>query len=134
MEIDYERLAELLADRLAPALPSSVSLVSVGDTLVASSFPPTLTLMRLDYRELGHVPDRWESLMDAIANALDQIEDEASEATADRYESDFAVEEEQLRIWFGLVPPGTMETAWRHVLPELVSIPLEEFTTPPTAA
>jgi hypothetical protein len=30
VEIDYERLAGLLVDRLAPALPSSVSLVSVG--------------------------------------------------------------------------------------------------------
>jgi len=134
VEIDYQRLACLLADRLAPALPGPVSLVPVGATLVASSRPPALILMRLDYGAVGHDPDRWKSLLEALGNALEQIEDEAGEATADRYESDFAVEEEQLRIWFGVVPPGTIDTAWREVVPELRPIPLAEFTTPPTAA
>jgi hypothetical protein len=126
VEIDFERLATLLADRIAPAIPDAVSIVPRGNTLVTSGF-------RIHLQPMGGVGDRWESLMDAIGNALEQIEDEASEATADRYESDFAVEAEQLRIWFGLVPPGTKDTAWRDVLPELAPIPLAQFTTPPTA-
>jgi hypothetical protein len=123
VEIDYERLAELLADRLAPALPGAVSIAPRGDTLVTSGF-----LIHL--RPTEGVWDRWEPLIDTIANALEQIEDDASEATAERYESDLAVEQDQLRIWFGLVPPGTTDGAWRDVLPELAPIPLARFTTP----
>jgi hypothetical protein len=127
VQIDHERLAELLADRLAPALPGAVSIAPRGDTLVTSGF-----LIHL--RPMGDAGDRWESLMEAIATALEQIEDDASEATGDRYESDLAVEQDQLRIWFGRVPSGTAEGAWRDVLPELAPIPLTGFTTPPATA
>jgi hypothetical protein len=85
---------------------------------------PGRTVLRLDYNaQLGGIED---SLEDPIGNALGQIVDEACEATADRFESDFAFGDGVLRLWFGLVPPARPATEWRKILPELPPIPLDD--------
>jgi hypothetical protein len=56
------------------------------------------------------------------------VADEACEATADRYECDFAFEDGAIRLWFGRAartpPPAT---DWRELLPELPPIRFSEF-------
>ena len=68
-------------------------------------------------------------LRDAVVEALDDVADEASEASADHHECDAAVEGDRLRIWFGTVPPGTpqIHPPWREVVVELAPIPLDQI-------
>jgi len=127
--IDFERLAALLQERLQPVVPGGVRLQTDG-ALVAmwTDGFQGLTILTLDYnaRE-GSIED---ALADPIANWLTQVADEASEATTDRYECDFAFKDGGIRIWFGTAPrtppPGA---EWRDLLPELPPIPFGEIIT-----
>jgi hypothetical protein len=63
-----------------------------------------------------------------VVDALNDIGSEVSQATTDHYESDAEITFDAIRIWFGLVPPGSPEGAWRDVVPELQPIPLAAIT------
>ena len=129
MEIDFERLATLLQQRLQPVVPSGVLLQADGRVVVmwTEGFQGR-TLLTLDYNALEESVE--QALEDPIGKALTQVADEASEATTDRYESDFAFEDGGIRIWFGAAPhtpPPDVE--WRELLPELPPIPFGEILT-----
>lgn len=62
-----------------------------------------------------------------ISDALRNLADEFCEETHDYYESDVAIEDGAIRIWFGLVPPGSPEGPWREVVPELAPISLSSL-------
>lgn len=89
------------------------------------------TVLLLDYNDRANVDGPVEEwLEDPIGNSLTQIADEASEATTDRYECDFAFDGDAIRLWFGLVtraPP--LEVDWSDILPELPPMPLTDFVT-----
>jgi len=127
VNVDHEMLARLLEERLQPVVPSRVRLRAEGPMLVmwTQGFQGW-TQLRLDYNAgEGSVE---ESLEDPIGNSLTQIADEASEATTDRYECDFAFEDGAVRLWFGRAPrtpPAAAE--WSELLPELPPIPFSEF-------
>lgn len=129
MEIDFERLATLLQQRLQPVVPSGVRLRADGAVVVmwTEGFQGWTRLTLDDNALAGGVE---EALEDPIGSSLTQVADEASEATTDRYESDFAFEDGGIRIWFGAAPrtpPADVE--WRELLPELPPIPFGEILT-----
>ena len=130
VEVDFYKLARLLEERLQPAVPSGVRLQAEGATLVMWTYGfQGRTHLALDYNAAECGVE--ESLEDPIGNSLTHIADEASEATTDRYECDFAFESEAIRLWFGQCPetsPPT-DTEWREVLPELPLICFSEFIT-----
>jgi hypothetical protein len=64
---------------------------------------------------------------DRLNETLTDIADDASEETHDYYESDAEITSDEIRVWFGVVPPGTPEGSWRDVLPELQPIPLSSL-------
>jgi hypothetical protein len=132
MQVDYERLAELLEEPLQPVVPDRIRLRRDGATLTmwTEGFQG-LTLLSLTYNAHVNVSGQVEeSLEDPIGNLLTQVADEASEATTDRYECDFAFGGDVIRLWFGLAPPTPATNEWRDVLPELPAIPLSEFVAP----
>jgi hypothetical protein len=127
--LDFERLAALLQERLQPVVPSGVRLRAEGAVVVMSTEGfQGWTILSLDYNALeGSIE---EALDDPIGNSLTQIADEASEATTERYEGDFAFEDGGIRIWFGAAPRTPPPDAdWRDLLPELPPIPVEEIVT-----
>jgi hypothetical protein len=85
------------------------------------------TVLSLDNDRANEAGPLDEWLDDPIGNMLTQVADEASEATTDRYESDFAIEAEVVRLWFGRVPPTSRTHERRDVLPELPSLRLRDF-------
>jgi hypothetical protein len=64
----------------------------------------------------------------ASRRRLNDIATEVGEATTDHYEEYAEIDGGEIRIWFGLVPPGSPEGAWRDVVPELEPIPLAAIT------
>ncbi|HEY2787957.1 MAG TPA: hypothetical protein VGI72_00810 [Gaiellales bacterium] len=63
-----------------------------------------------------------------VVDALNDIATEVGEATTDHYEEYAEIDGGEIRIWFGLVPPGSPEGVWRDVVPELEPIPLAAIT------
>jgi hypothetical protein len=153
------RLAELLVDRLGPALPEGVvaSLATEedldrvrslharlrdawgpddspypeygrADGVLCVSVPPSpsrrIVPLTVEHERL--FTD--DALSDAVIQALNAVADEASETSTDHHECDAAVEDGELRIWFGVVPPKTPSGPWRAVVAELTPIPLDEIT------
>jgi hypothetical protein len=127
--IDFERLARLLEKRLQPVVPSGVRLWAQGAVVVMSTEGfQGWTILTLDYNALEESIE--EALDDPIGNSLTQVADEASHATTERYEGDFAFEDGAIRIWFGAAPrTRPPEADWRDLLPELPSIPFAEILT-----
>jgi hypothetical protein len=129
VRIDFERLATRLQERLQPVVPSGVRLRAEGAAVVmwTEGFQGR-TILRLDYNALeGSIE---EALEDPIGSSLRQVADEASEATTERYECDFAFGGDEIRIWFGAAPRTRPPDAeWRELLPELPAIPFEEILT-----
>jgi hypothetical protein len=129
VRIDFESLATHLERRLQPVVPSGVRLRAEGAVVVmwTEGFQGWTALTLDDNALAGGVE---EALEDPMGNWLTQVADEASEATTERYESDFAFEAGGIRIWFGTAPrtpPPDVE--WRDLLPELPSIPFQEILT-----
>lgn len=152
VDVDFERLAALVCERLAGALPAGMAVAPIGDGeyeqlvlrrwRVAHGGPPVL-------RERGIIVVAFSSHSgrriiqvgpydpegpadldpDRVGEMMSDVADEACEHTADRYEGDAAIEGDRLRIWFGLVPTGSGDALrWRDVLPELEPIPLDAIT------
>ena len=63
----------------------------------------------------------------AVMDPLNDLSDEACEETHDHCEWNMDLEQCAIRIWFGVVPPGSPACAWRDVLPELASIHLSSL-------
>jgi hypothetical protein len=141
--VDYVRLAELLTERLRPVLPIGMAVDvatpeyvdhlgarhlggprlrhEMGVVVVSSADGPGRRMI-----QLGPFPPEQPGELDIelIAIALSDIADEASETTTNRYEADAAVEGGDIRVWFGLVPPGPTSAPWRAFVPELPSVPI----------
>jgi hypothetical protein len=134
--IDLVRLAELLIERVGPALPEGV-VVSLAaeedlerlrrirartrdlsppdfppppeygheDGVLCVSVPPSPSrrVFALTYNRQRVFTD--DALSGILIEALGAVADEASEASADHHECDAALEDQVLRIWFGVVPP-----------------------------
>jgi hypothetical protein len=129
--IDLARLAELLVSRLIPALPDGVTArlgteedvegfsalrshwppgfpppieygLADGVLVIHVPPPPARRVIALTYNHQRAFAD--EALADAVNEVLQGVADEASEASADHYESEATVEGDRLRIWFGVVP------------------------------
>jgi hypothetical protein len=127
--IDFERLATLLERRLQPVVPSRVRLRAEGAVVVmwTEGFQGRTRLTLDDNAHAGNVE---EALEDPIGTSLTQVADESSEATTDRYECDFAFEDDGIRIWFGAAPrTRPPDVKWRDLLPELPPIPIGEILT-----
>jgi hypothetical protein len=148
-------LAELIVARLIPALPDGVvarpaTEADIGDLrrvrartpdpgfptppeyglvngvlVVHAQPPPARRIIAITYGDQRILTE--EHLAIAVNEALQAVTDEASEASADRYESDASVENGRLRIWFGVVPSGRSPGRWRDIVAELDSIPLSQI-------
>jgi hypothetical protein len=115
-------LAALVVDRVAPALPTHVTLTVADPGVLAISDPTTRWEITV---ELSHVGG-WspDDVLVRVVGALNDIATEVGEATTDRYEEYAEIDGAEIRIWFGLVPPGSPEGEWRDIVPELEPIPL----------
>ncbi len=148
-DVSYLRLAELLVERLRPVLPARMRLriaseaevdeMNARNVRMAPGFPgyrhdrgvvvvafegdPGLRVIHVGPFEAEPEFDHW-----VVTQALSDVADEASEETHDRYESEAAIAEGAVRIWFGLVPPRSPDGPWRDVVPELEPIPLAAIT------
>jgi hypothetical protein len=119
---DATRLAVLLAERLAPVLPSPLRLIVRGPTLIVAGTEG----MGLTVLDLGPHPRGERDFGFGLAELLDQLSDEASEETTEPYTADCRVDGDRLRLWFGRVPAGIPEHRWREVIPELEPIALSD--------
>jgi hypothetical protein len=128
MQVDFDRLANLLQARLDPALPDRVRVRAARGRLVVwtEGFRGWSELL-LDFTELGG-PAPPTDFAWSLHNGLTQLADEASDATANRYDYDIEVENGVVRLWFGRIPNTPPPPPSRHVLPELEPIPLAAFT------
>jgi hypothetical protein len=154
-EVSFLRLAELLLERLRAVLPARMSMriataaevteMNASNARFAPGFPAYhhargVVIVSFDGdpgRRVIHVgPFGAELELHSwmVSDALSGIADEASEETHDYYESDAEIEDGAIRIWFGLVPPGSPEGPWREVVPELAPIPLSTVCAAETAA
>jgi hypothetical protein len=153
--IDLARLAELLVTRLNAALPDGVVArqgtdddimlrmealegpppgfptppvydLTDGVLVLHVPPPPARRVIALTYNHDRVFTD--DHIAQAVDEALMGVADEASEASADHYESESAVEGDQLRIWFGVVPARTPPGRWRDIVSELSPIPLDEIS------
>lgn len=124
-ETSLRLLAGLLADRVAPALPAGLRLFidDRGDLAISSQRLGIVTV------GFSSVPG-WDpgSVLVRVMDALNDIATEVGEATTDHYEEDAEIASDAIRIWFGLVPPGSPQGSWRDVVPELAPIPLAAIT------
>ena len=142
-DVDYLRLAEVLIERLRPAVPArmvmriatvaEVAEMNARNARLAHGFPAyhhARGVVILSFEgdpglRVIHVgPFGTEAEFDvcAVSDALRDLSDEISEETHDNHESEVAIEDGAIRIWFGLVPPGSPEGSWRDVVPELEPI------------
>lgn len=150
-DISYLRLAELLIERLRLVLPAcmhiriataaEVAEMNARNARFAPGFPAYhhdrgVVIVSFDgdsRRSVIHVgPFGADLELDSwvVSDALSGIADEACEETHDYYESDAEIESDAIRVWFGLVPPGSPEGPWREVVPELTPIPLSAVRPP----
>jgi hypothetical protein len=111
VDVSFERLAAVLSERLGSVLPMGMTVViTTSDVAERMAQSP----------EVG--------VDGCIAQLLTGIADEACDHTTDRYEADAEIDGDRLRLWFGLVPPGSGDAPrWRDVLPELAPIPMVEI-------
>jgi hypothetical protein len=149
--VSYLGLAAALVERIQPVLPEAIRLRVAGPAevealndrwarapfkqpahrhdmgLVVLSFVRRAETRWIQVGPFGEsgpgVLDIWE-----VRQALSDLADEASEETTDRYEADAEVEGPAMRVWFGLVPPGSPQGGpWRDVVPELAPILLADI-------
>jgi hypothetical protein len=120
------RLAALVVDRIGPALPRHVTLRVAELGVIAISDSTTWSEVTVQFSRVGG----WsaDDVLVRVVDALNDIGSEVIQATTDHYESDAEITFDAIRIWFGLVPAGSPEGAWRDVVPELQPIPLAAIT------
>jgi hypothetical protein len=125
-ETSLRLLAESLANRLAPALPAGLRLFVDDRGILTISDERTRRIVTIG---VSSVPG-WDldSVLVRVADALNDIATEVGEATTDHYEEYAEIEGGEIRLWFGLVPPGSPEGQWRNVLRELAPIPLSRLS------
>ena len=124
-ETSLLRLAWLLADRIAPAMPAGLVLTVDRLGTLAISDERTERVVTVGW---SSVPG-WDAdaILVRVADALNDIATEVGEATTDQYEEDAEITSDAIRIWFGPVPAGSYDGPWRDVLPELAPIPLSSL-------
>lgn len=126
------RLAEVLADRLSPRLPAGLEMRAEGDAVLV--YAGGARSMVIPVRPFGDGAEAAEAVLDVLLAARDEAEGHARR----RYETDVALEEGELRMWFGRLDPLDAEPPWRGVVDELPAVPvaplLDEGTTTPTVA
>ena len=126
------RLAEVLADRLSPRLPAGLEMRAEGDAVLV--YAGGARSMVIPVRPFGDAAEAAEAVLDVLLAARDEAEGHARR----RYEADAALEEGELRMWFGRLDPLDAEPPWRGVVDELPAVPvaplLDEGTTTPTVA
>ena len=124
------RLAEVLADRLSPRLPAGLEMRAEGDAVLV--YVGGARSMVIPVRPFGDAAEAAEAVIDVLLAARDEAEGHARR----RYEADAALEEGELRMWFGRLDPLDAEPPWRGVVDELPAVPvaplLDESTTTPT--
>jgi hypothetical protein len=131
--IDTERLAALLVSRLRPVLPAPVTIEQRGRSLTIRGEGGGWSGYEFESGRRVGAEDAIEPfLMHEVGELLAQIEDEASESTADRYASDLEVALDQglLRLWFGVAPNTFEPDDVRRLVPELEPIRLEDIAAP----
>jgi hypothetical protein len=151
------RLARCLVKRLAPALPAGAT-IRMGDEsdmadvrrmrqhspsspeydledgllVVHTSPPPARRVIALTYSKQREFDE--DDLSVSVAVAINAVADEASEESTDRFESEAVIDCDDLRIWFGRVPPGSPDgRPWREIVPELPPIRLGDVTIHPSS-
>jgi hypothetical protein len=143
--ISYLRLAELVVERLLPALPVGMQLsvataaeveairgldpafhYEMGVLVVSFETGPSRRVVQLG--PYYSAPPAAFDDVERVAIALRDIADEACEETHDYYQSDAEIENGTIRIWFGIVPHGSPEGPWRDVVPELQPMPLNSLS------
>lgn len=126
------RLAEVLADRLSPRLPAGLEMRAEGDAVLV--YAGGARSMVIPVRPFGDGAEAAEAVLDVLLAARDEAEGHARR----RYETDVALEEGELRMWFGRLDPLDAEPPWRGVVDELPAVPvaplLDEGTATPTVA
>jgi hypothetical protein len=120
------RLAQLLVERVAPAMPTPLALTVDRSGALSITDERTDHVVTVAFSSLAG----WDAdaVLVRLTDALNDIATEVGEATTERYEQDIDLDGGEIRLWFGPVPGGSKDGAWREVLAELAPIPVDAIT------
>lgn len=117
-------LAGVLADRLSAAMPAWLDVRAEHDALVVRS--DGAVNMVVHVRPFGSEPE----LVEAIAEVLIAVRDEAESESRVRHEAAVAAEDGVVRVWFGRLVPPSAAPPWRDILPELAPVAVAPLLDP----